>query len=356
MQHQSFFYKAICYILLLSSFFSCNGNKKNSTEQNSFCYWKTTFEFTNDDRALWDTTGANHMYIRYFDVGWDKLNKEARPISSLKKGDTLVFFPPFITPSIFFTNDVFRYSTNEQLDTLSTRLIKRIEQINRIFNNENATAKYSEILIDCDWSANTKDKFFYFIEKLKNSIPDKDIITTLRLWQYKHQGQAGIPPVKKILLMCYNINAANNYDIKNSIVNTDEVKKYIQGVNYPLKIDLALPLFSWGVLFRNKEFKGIIRDAITDDYINNPDLYEKISDNRFRLKEEMIIGDFFARPGDEIRIEMVSPEELTQLANYLLSEIKTDQDSRITLFSWSNRYYIKRYTDEIKNIFSLNHR
>lgn len=340
--------KYLLYILIITLVVSCSSPEKRTLdEQNSFCYWKTTFTFDSLDNNVWKQTTANHMYIRYFDVGWDNTTKQAKPISTIVANkDSLPC--KHITPSIFFSNNVFEQSTNQQLDTLVVRIKSRIEQTNEQFAIQDFANKYSEILIDCDWSKGTKDKFFYFIEKLKEVIPNKEITTTLRLWQYKNPAMAGIPPVKRVLLMCYNLQAANEYDIENSIVTLDEIKKYVTGVSYPLKTDIALPLFSWGVIFRNKEFKGVIRNATCENYSNNKQ-YTKIEENRFRLNEEMVIGDFFARPGDEIRVEALSPKELQELTKYLLSEIKTDKYSRITFFAWDTNNIP---TNEIKNIYT----
>lgn len=340
--------KYLLYTLIIALLVSCNSQgKRTLDEQNSFCYWKTTFTFDDSDNNIWKQTSADHMYIRYFDVGWDAISKQAKPISTiLASKDSLPC--KHITPAVFFSNNVFEKSTKEQLDTLATRIKSRIEQTDEQFATQDFASKYSEILIDCDWSKGTKDKFFYFIEKLKAAIPEKEITTTLRLWQYKNPTVAGTPPVKRVLLMCYNLQAANEYDIENSIVTLDEIKKYVTGVSYPLKTDIALPIFSWGVIFRNKEFKGVIRNASVENYSNNKQ-YTQIADNRFRLNEEMVIGDFFARPGDEIRIEALSKKELRELSQYLLSEIKTDKYSRITFFAWDTNYIP---TDEIKNIYT----
>ncbi|MBF0576143.1 hypothetical protein [Dysgonomonas sp. GY617] len=339
--------KYLVYILIITLVVSCSSPEKRTLdEQNSFCYWKTTFTFDSLDNNVWKQTTANHMYIRYFDVGWDNTSKKAKPISTVANKDSLPC--KHITPAIFFSNNVFEQSTNQQLDTLVTRIKSRIEQTNEQFAIQDFANKYSEILIDCDWSKGTKDKFFYFIEKLKEAIPNKEITTTLRLWQYRNPTMAGIPPVKRVLLMCYNLQAANEYDIENSIITLNEIKKYVNEVSYPLKTDIALPLFSWGVIFRNKEFKGVIRNATCENYSNNKQ-YTSIEENRFRLNEEMIIGDFFARPGDEIRVEALSPKELQELTKYLLSEIKTDKYSRITFFTWDTNNIP---TDEIKNIYT----
>lgn len=341
----------VCVILVLVLLITaCSKNTRTGDEQRSFCYWKTQYDFKDADASIWSQMDANHMYIRYFDVGWDIFSKAARPISTIK-GSNDSLYCKHITPVIFFVNSVFLQSSNEQLDTLALRIKDRIKQVDTEFDKQQFGAKYSEILIDCDWSQKSKEKFFYFIERLKKIIPDKEIETTLRLWQYKNQSVAGVPPVSRVLLMCYNVQAANEYTADNSIATLNEIKKYVTGVKYPLQIDMALPIFSWGVIFRHGEFKGVIRNAKTEDYMNSK--YTKIGDNRFRLNDEMVIGDFFARPGDEIRIEGLNQMELRELADYLYKNVSLDRYSRITFFSWdfSSKIIKRKQINEIKDIF-----
>lgn len=67
----------------------------------------------------------------------------------------------------------------------------------------------------------------------------------------------------------------------------------------------------------------------------------------------MVIGDFFARPGDEIRIEGLNQMELEELADYLYKNVKIDKYSRITFFSWdfSSKILKRKQINEIKGIF-----
>lgn len=341
-------YSVLLFVVLIIT--ACNKSARSVDEQRSFCYWKTQYSFNDADSSIWGQMNANHMYIRYFDVGWDVFSKVAKPIGTIKGGQDSLYCK-HITPSIFFSNIVFVKSSTGQLDTLAVRVRDRIAEVDAHFEKQQFGRKYTDILIDCDWSKKSKDKFFYFIERLKELMPDKDITTTLRLWQYKNQTAAGIPPVDRVLLMCYNVQAANEYQAENSIATLSEIKKYVEGVKYPLLIDLALPIFSWGVIFRNQEFKGVIRNAKSEDYINSK--YTQVGENRFKLNEEMVIGDFFARPGDEIRIEGLNQMQLGELADFLYENVKVDKYSRITFFSWdfSSKILKRKQINEIKDIF-----
>ena len=360
-------------IILISMLFlaSCSGNgsKVKSGNENSFCYWKTTFTFSPSEREMWEQTEANHLYIRYFDVDWNGNEQMGMPVATIYGADTLpcVHF----TPCIFMSNRVFEKSNRSDLDSLSVRIKKRIFEVNESFARtlyykqereynedslnvvkERFEKRFSDILIDCDWTEKTSANFFYFLERLKKDFPEKEIASTLRLWQYKQRAKAGVPPVKRCLLMCYNMQTANDYKVENSIASLSELKKYVSGEKYPLKLDLALPVFNWAVLFRNERFVGLLGEIVKSDFENNVLEYESLGENRYKLITDKVIGNFFARKGDEIRLEMIEKDELESMIKYLKSEINFDAGSRITLFAW-NEFYIKNYkTNEIKNIYT----
>lgn len=359
-------------ILILLFLLSCDKQSEYSnSEQHSFCYWNTTYSA---DTALWNKTGANHLYVRYFDVDWDALSGEARPIASITSNDSLPFN---YTPSVFLTNKVFEKSDQQALDSLSARIKRRIDNITGSFGrnayyarkrnydsslNRDSIRKlaisdyqkrYKDILIDCDWTAGTKDKFFYFLNRLKKECGDKNITVTLRLWQYKQTKTAGVPPVNRCLLMCYNMQTANDFNVENSIASMNELKKYISGDKYPVKLDVALPIFSWAVLFRNEKFVGLLGNATNKDYEDNFVEYESIGNGRYRSLVDKVVGNFFIRKGDIIRVEGISKKELQDMGEYLKKEIPMDEYSRITFFSW-NKSYIENYgTEELKYIYNL---
>lgn len=377
-------------IVLLFTLIGCNDtNLKTSGDQRSFCYWDRNYGI---DTAMWNQSKANHLYIRYFDVDWDFVSQQAKPIASVLQqpsydgktlNDTLV---QHFTPSVFITNRVFEKSTNQQLDSLSARLKRRVDQLNASFAEtayykrenkkgyddfenyddyqvyidsmktiarEQINNRYTDVLIDCDWAEGTKDKFFYFLNQIKKDFgTSKQLSVTLRLWQYKATKTAGVPPADRCLLMCYNMQNANNFKIENSIATIDELKKYVSGDQYPISLDIALPIFNWGVLFRNEKFVGLLGNVDTQYYEDNIIEFEKIEDNRFRLLDDMVIGDFFARKGDIIRVETVSQKTLNKMVDYLKSEIKTTENSRVTFFSWNNIYINNYGTDELQTIYA----
>ena len=146
------------------------------------------------------------------------------------------------------------------------------------------------------------------------------------------------------------MQALNDYKVENSIASLGELKKYVSGKKYPLKLDIALPIFNWAILFRNEQFMGILGNVNKQEYDDNFIDYQPLGNARYCSLTDRVIGSFFVRKGDIIRIEEVSKEELHQMAEYLKSEINMDKYSRITFFSW-NKVYINNYgSDEIKDI------
>jgi hypothetical protein len=147
------------------------------------------------------------------------------------------------------------------------------------------------------------------------------------------------------------MESPTNYDVDNSISSVKTLSKYMSGEPYPVKLDVALPLFNWAVMFRNGKFNGLINNVSFDDYKNDTSSYMAISTNRFRLKKDMVLGNKYFRYGDEVRVEEVSQAELGKMTKFLKQNISIDKNTRLTFFSWDTTY-IKRYG--IKNLKDFN--
>jgi hypothetical protein len=311
------------------------------------------------------------MYVRFFDVDWNPYAEEAQPVATvynIRITDGLN-----ITPSIFITNDVLLNSSKPQLDVLSERMAIRIKKIIDKYQTEKATAlaykiadadyerqkgnafqsrlstdsiiiaekqkfekDIQELLFDCDWTESSKDNYFYLLEKLKSKFSNYKIASTIRLWQYKYYEKAGVPPVDKGLLMCYNMTNPTEYKTKNSIGTSDELADYITHDKYPLELDIALPLFSWSVLFRGGEFKCVISDY--QEFEKSPTIFKKTDDNKYTLQDDIQIGKFYARNGDEIKIEKISDEEIENMIDIITEKVKISNDTKISFFSFDKKY------------------
>ncbi|WP_396143905.1 hypothetical protein [Flavobacterium sp.] len=363
-------YKKLLFPLVALLFLSCESKKKHEVIK-SFCYWKTDSYFGQEEDTLAKQMNLKHMYVRFFDVDWNPYAEEAQPVATvynIRITDGLN-----ITPSIFITNDVLLNSSKPQLDILSERMAIRIKKIIDKYQTEKASAlaykiadadyerqkgnafqsrlstdsiiiaekpkferDIQELLFDCDWTESSKENYFYLLEKLKSKFSNYKIASTIRLWQYKYYEKAGIPPVDKGLLMCYNMTNPTEYKTKNSIGTSDELADYITHDKYPLELDIALPLFSWSVLFRGGKFKGVISDY--QEFEKSPTIFKKTDDNKYTLQDDIQIGNFYARNGDEIKIEKISDEEIDEMIDIITEKVKISNTTKVTFFSFDKKY------------------
>jgi hypothetical protein len=362
-----------------------SGNRENDHKViRSFCYWKTNLYFQEEDDSLVNKLGVKHMYVRFFDVDYNPYSKEPLPVAtiwdiSFNKSN------PEITPSIFITNEVVLKSDTKQLDSLAVRMAKRIEQIGKKMNDtkadviasnivypkdyykqkdykplnydsvraaESAKLKvaFKEILIDCDWTEKSQKNYFYLLKQIKSQFPSSKIAVTIRLWQYKYASKAGIPPVDKGLLMCYNITKPDDLLTKNSIATNEELAQYITHGDYKLKLDIALPLYSWAVAFRGNQFKGILSDY--DQLIKDTSKVKKTSDTKYVLQDDILVGQTYLRNGDEIRIEKISDSELDKMISIIKNKIQIDNQTKVTFFSFDKKYINDYGTENISNYYA----
>lgn len=351
----------------------------------SFCFWKTTMSFDTKDDSLVKQMGIKHFYVRYFDVDYNPYRKQAMPLASISYinfNETNTLF----TPSIFITNDVVLKCSKIQLDTLANRIFVRVNGISDTYFNQIATtyantianADYEkqkadnktrldvepiiakrkldlqknikDILIDCDWSEKSRDNYFYLLKKIKNKFTNYKIEATIRLWQYKYFDKSGIPPVDSGLLMCYNMTNPESRTTENSIGTNNELEKYIVHDKYKLKLNIALPLYSWSLVFRGDKFKGILSNDI--DFTKDETVFKKSGENKFVLQDDIRIGTIYLRNGDEIRIEKIDNSEIDKMISTLSEKIKIDNTTRVTFFSFDKKYINDYGTQNISNYFT----
>lgn len=376
--------KSIIFILLFAVLNGASCEKEHEVVR-SFCYWKTDLNFEKEEDSLIRELDVKHMYIRFFDVDWNPYAKEPLPVATIANVN-LNESNPEITPSIFITNEVVLQSNKKQLDSLASRIAQRVYQIGVKMNETKADVianaivypkdyykqkdykrvnydsvkalelaklkvDFKEILIDCDWTEKSQKNYFYLLQQIKKGFPTAKIAATIRLWQYKFASKAGIPPADKGLLMCYNLTKPDDFKTKNSIGTSDELAQYITHSEYKLKLDIALPLYSWAVVFRGNQFKGILSDY--NQLLKDSIRLKKLSESKYVLEDDVLVGQTYLRNGDEIRIEKISEEELDKMISIIKGKIKIDNQTKVTFFSFDKKYIHDYGTQNISGYYAL---
>ncbi|MEO3402417.1 hypothetical protein AAFN85_00845 [Mucilaginibacter sp. CAU 1740] len=306
----------LAVLALASLFTSCRKKQVNT----SFYYWKTVYKDTPAESDWLRHFKTRKLYMRIMDVAIVDGDPRPVPVSPIlfqsKIADSIE-----LIPVVFIVNDVLRNTGKPQLDELAKKIVGfvngKVEQAGK--------SSYNELQIDCDWTATTRDNYFYLLKQIRsaNGLKAKTLSATLRLHQIKNQKVSGIPPVNRVMLMCYNMGNLRLYGKQNSILDINELKKYANENigDYHLPIDIGLPLFSWAVAFREKNYIGITK-RINKDTLDNKNQFIFKGNNIYQTLTDL--PQYGLNRDDEIRWETINANDLQAVAKYLSPLLKTD--------------------------------
>jgi hypothetical protein len=295
---------------------SCRHPRQVNT---SFYYWKTVYQHNKTEDACLRHFNVQKLYVRIMDVGTGEGSSAPIPVSPIvfkdKLSETLQ-----IVPVVFIVNNILKTSSRTGLDSLAGNIIRFVGSKVK----QSGKTAFHELQIDCDWTASSRENYFYLLNQIKLStgMKQKILSATLRLHQLKNQAGSGVPPVDRVTLMCYNMGNLRKYGPQNSILELDELKRYLgDNINaYPMPVDVGLPLFSWAVAFRNKEYAGISKRIKIVD-LNDKNRFIFIGNNIYKTAKDL--PEFGLNKADEVRWEDVSVPVLQSTASYLSRFLKT---------------------------------
>ncbi|MEO8148403.1 MAG: hypothetical protein ABI723_12230 [Bacteroidia bacterium] len=333
-------------VIILCAVWYVYKSQKPNTVIAAFYYWKSVYKISNEERILLDTLHVKRLYIKYFDVIWNPDLNQPAPEAVLKFSSIPDLSIEFI-PVVFIVNDVLKKCNNDNIDSLSihvSSLLKKINETNKI--------SIKEIQFDCDWSDETKKKYFRLLKKVESQFQVEKILfsATIRLHQIKYYQRTGIPPVQRGMLMFYNMGQLQNPLTKNSIFDEDVAGKYIDFVKaYPMHLDYALPVFTWGVHIRNNKVINLENNISAAD-MDSIKQIQSIAADKFMVTDGFFFhGEYFLK-GDVIRIEEVTPE-LALKAAKLLSDETNNKNFTVSLFHLDSAN-TKRYANkDFENIY-----
>ncbi|MCT7625927.1 hypothetical protein [Aliarcobacter butzleri] len=284
--------------------FSYNKTQKKDI-QISFYSWENSFEEQNINEKL---------YIKVLDVNF------STKLELLKTN--LKETPKNFIPVIYITNETMK---NVDYSLLSKAILETLKNY-----------KFDEIQIDCDWSLSTRSNYFNLLEDLKEKL-NKKISATIRLHQIKYYTKTGIPPVDYGVLMYYNMSNIGDFDTKNSILDNEIAKKYHYNFDvYPLKLKLALPLYSQAIQFREEKAISLFEGVEEKDFNND---FEKLENNRYKVLNSHYFKGRYIYKDDIFRLENSNEQDIKiALKDFLdLSKNRYDEVIFYTL-KYKNKY------------------
>lgn len=319
--------KYLIYSLLLLGALSCDtqkGKVSNDISETTakevqepasgIYYWKTVFSLNDYEKEFLEKHDISRLYLRLFDVALQQENST----------DTLSLIPIATTQ---FKDDIpddlevipTIYITYESLSHLKTKSYVDIKSYaNRIITRLEAMISYhgipnvKEVQFDCDWTSSTFYTYYYLCDEAKERLNAKgiDLSITLRLHQ---MGDDDFIPADRGVLMLYNTGSFKNPNATNSILTYDDAERYIRRHNFEYPVDYAYPTYSWSLLYRDNEFKCIVRNLDLSD----TGTFEKIDYNKFRVTNDVALADITLEKGDIIRHETSEFKEIERVKSDL---------------------------------------
>ncbi|MCV2487251.1 hypothetical protein OD917_20120 [Flavobacterium sp. SH_e] len=345
--------KCIIFIFISILFWSCS-NKESKVEnvERAFYYWKGNSYFDNELERSVNKLKVKKIYYKLFEVDYNEAmgnfpyQKNSPSEYTFRDLDSVN-----VVPTVFIRNEIFQYNSEKSLDKLADNIVFLIDKYHKYsnYNEDKIIFEYSEIQIDCDWTKSTKDKYFYLLKKIKE-LSKKQVSCTLRLYPYKYPDIMGVPPVDKAMLMCYNLIKPLTNKNKNSILDLDELRSYLdKRRSYPVHLDIALPVFYWTQWYQNDRFRGLLNinsaDFKTFTHEVKPMWYEVTKDTTYNYENYFQIGD-------QIKCEEVDSKKLTEAISIIKKNVELDKNTTISLFHLDESTFKKYSNEEVSSFYS----
>lgn len=313
----------LCMTLASLSILSCERAPRSVLP--SFYHWKTQCSVGGEEKRLLDTLGVSRLYVRFFDVDWNTRREEAVPLASVRLNQAALRGRE-VVPTVYITNRTMLNISEENLPILAQRIT------DRIYHLADSTA-FGEIQLDCDWTPKSQEAFFQLTDYIRAFLPDSqvDISSTIRLHQVKYAETTGVPPVDRGMLMFYNMGDVADPDTHNSILDLETASDYLDNLDeYPLPLDIALPVFGWGVLIRNRKPIQLL-NTLRRSQLSDEARFDFVSPHQVKVIKSTFLNGDYLYEGDVIRLETVSLEELTSAVDILSTHLEQDT-IRVSLY------------------------
>ncbi|HHG85389.1 MAG TPA: hypothetical protein ENJ82_11640 [Bacteroidetes bacterium] len=287
----------------------------------SFYHWKSAFSPSDFEVNALHQLKVKRLYVRYFDLKYSQEKGLVYPEAKVSF-DKTIHVSQEIVPVIYITNQAILKTPTGEIELLGQKTLDLLFQLQQ----KSGFQAFREIQIDCDWNSRSRDRYFQLLAGIGKELRKRNIAlsTTIRLHQLKFRKKTGVPPVDRGMLMFYNMGNLNDPQEKNSILNLDLGRTYLEDYQpYPVPLDIALPIFSWGVLHRKGKAIRLLNNLFPDQLEDVPG-FKKISKNRVKVGKSRYFRGQYLYKGDVIRMETVQDTALLRAAVFLAETLPQD--------------------------------
>lgn len=317
--------------------------------ERAFYYWRTTFRLSPAEQRALAELGVTRLYLRAFDVEWSaaegapSMIGKVVPLEGARVPDGIE-----VVPVVFLREEVLRRGAG-QLPALARELWAEVSRRMKLLD---ATPR--ELQLDCDWTDTTRDAFFALVAKVRDEarLP---LSATIRLHQIKYRERTGVPPVERGMLMFYNMGTFGADPAARAIFDPASAARYLARVpEYPLPLDVALPIWSWVVHLRDDRVVGLLQSTDPDELAALPFLARAAPDRHVVTRSAFLHGTLL-REGDVLKLEVTGPAEALaaarQIAPHLGSLLGPGSRRAVSLFDLSERNLARHAPATLDQVF-----
>jgi hypothetical protein len=328
-------------LALIAVLFACSARPAVAPppQQRAFYFWRTTFTLSDSERRAITELGVTRLYVRMFDVAWNEQDHRAQPLGAIEPRDP----PPAgveLVPVVFIRNEVLRHAAPADL----ARDIWATAQ-------RHAAAlgfQPRELQLDCDWSEQTRDAYFALVRDLRAE-SQLAMSSTIRLHQVKYPERTGVPPADRVTLMFYNMGRFSADPDARAIFDANAAASYLARLgDYPLPLDVALPIWSWTVQVRDGAVIDLLQSADPSE-LAAADFLTHTAEGYVATRATFLHGTFL-RAGDVLKPETTGRDE-TLTAAHLLATRLPPAARTVALFDLSDRNLARHDPTSLDQVF-----
>ncbi len=313
----------------------------------AFYFWRTTFALSDRETRALAELGVTRLYVRVFDVGWSEADHRATPLGPLvvPAGTR----PPAgveLVPVVFVRAEVLRHAAAAELaGQIWTEVGGRAGALG---------VAPRELQLDCDWTEHTRAAYFALLRALR-ATSHVALSATIRLHQIKYRERTGVPPVDRGMLMFYNMGKLSADPGARSIFDADAAERYLARVgDYPLPLDLALPIWSWTVQIRDGAIAGLLQSTDPGE-LDAVDFLDHAGDGRHVATRTTFLHGALVREGDVLQAETTRPEDTLAAAALVAPHLAAGGRRTVTLFDLSERNLRRHDPRSLERVFQTVH-
>jgi hypothetical protein len=364
-------YRRLCLFLFTIILISCSKQQPKVVTR-AYYFWRMSDDPKPNEVNFLKQNGVQKLYVHLLDVDWSEVYG-AVPVTS-RRAESLFYnmrnydsFNVQYIPVIFITNKTMERIDSSDIPLLAKRIVRRClpsydvedmkyEERHKPYWEKIEALHPKEIQIDCDWTCPTAGRYFFLLKEVKRLLPSDSIkiSATVRLHQFKYPKKTGVPPVDRGMLMVYNLSDPKQYGTGNSIFEFKKAKAYFDGVKeYPLPLDIALPAWNWCIIYRDKKFYQV-ENELNEETLKELSFVKPKNNHMYTVMQDTVYKDLFLRPGDEIKAEAISEEELSQATNLAKKAVNSDSLT-VSLFELSENEFQRYSHESIDKVYASFH-